>query len=106
MIRFHISNQADQKFATILNNKRVSFRFRYNPKIDRWSFDLSLDGKAILHGRRVVPGADLLAAFNFGIGKIFVHSVTGADPNRNNLPDAIVNIYQVSEEEYDAAMVA
>ena len=104
MISFDIIDQADQKFAVNLNNQRVTMRVRYNPISDRWSFDLSIDDEPVLHGRRIVTGVDLLAAFDFGIGAIFAHSETDAEPNRDNLINGTVTLYQASEDEINEAV--
>lgn len=105
MIQFKISTDPDQRFSLILNNKRVTFRFRYNTETDRWSFDIALDDVPVLTGRRVVTGVDLIAPFALGIGKLFaVENVPGAVPDRLGLPNGIVRFYQVSDEEYDAAV--
>ena len=104
MIQFSITDHADQKTATIINNKRVSIRFRYNPSIDRWAFDLSVDGEAVLHGRRIVTGSDLIAPFGLGIGRIFAHSATDAEPTRDNLINGTVKLHAATEEEISAAV--
>ncbi|GFO83031.1 MAG: hypothetical protein A49_26580 [Methyloceanibacter sp.] len=106
MIEFEIADQADQKFATTLNLQRVSLRLRYNPIIDRWSFDLSVDGEAVLHGRRIVTGVDLLAPFDFGIGVIFALPEGDAEPGRSELPDGRVKLYSAQDAEVDAAIAA
>lgn len=97
-------DSADQQFSTILNNRRVSFRFRYNPTSDRWSFDLSIDDLPVLMGKRVVLGVNLLATTDFGIGQLFAVPVTsGAVPNRDSLPARLVRLYWVADEELEAA---
>ena len=104
MIEFDISDEADQKFATILNFQRVSFRLRYNTTNDRWSFDLSIDGAPVLHARKIVTGIDLLAPFDFGIGVIFALAETNEDPGRNELPQGRVRLYHTTQDEIDAAV--
>lgn len=105
MIRFKVIDAADQQFAVILNNRRVTIRLWYNFSTDRWSFDLSIDDRPVIRGRRIVEGVDLLAAFpNIKLGKLFAHSPTGAAPNRSNLPAGIVNLYHVTDEEVDAVL--
>lgn len=99
-----ITDHADQKFSVSLDGIRVSMRLRYNPTTDRWSFDLSRDGNAILHGRRIVPGVDLLEAFDFGLGLIFCFSENGTEPGRNALPLGTVKLYHATQEEVDAAL--
>lgn len=107
MIRFQIIDAADQQFGAVLNRRRVTLRLRYNVRTDRWSFDLSIDNLPVLHGKRIVTGVDLLASFNFGIGKLFAWSlVPGAEPNRANLPNGNVGLYHVTDDEADAAISA
>lgn len=104
---FTITDHADQQFGTIINGSRVSLRLRYNPSNDRWSFDLSLDDKPVLQGRRVVTGVDLLAPFDFGIGVMFAAAVKpGSVPDRNALPEGNVRFYHATQEEVDAAISA
>ena len=104
MIEFDIADHADQKFATTLTGRRVSIRLRYNPSVDRWTFDLSIDGDAVLHARRVVPGVDLLAAFDFDIGAIFALPEKNEQPGRTELPEGRVKLFHATEAEIDAAM--
>jgi hypothetical protein len=100
---FNVTDHADQQFGTIINNRRVTFRLRYNQSNDRWSFDLSIDDQPVLHGRRIVTGVDLLAPFNLGLGKIIAAVVTpGAVPDRNALPAGEVRIYHLTEDEAEA----
>jgi len=104
MIRLQVIDAADQQFGAIFNRRRVTIRLRYNVTIDRWSFDLSIDDLPVLYGRRIVTGIDLLANFNFGIGQLFAWPmVDGAEPNRENLPNGNVRLYQVNDAEVEAA---
>lgn len=105
MIRFKIIDAADQQFATILNNRRVTIRLRYNTSSDRWSFDLSIDDTPVIRGRRIVEGIDLLAAFSgVNLGKLFAYSPTGAPPNRENLPAGKIGLYHVTDQELEAVL--
>jgi len=107
MIEFSVIDEADQQFATILNQRRVTIRLRYNTGIDRWSMDLSIDDQPVLHGRRIVTGVDLLAAFNFDIGVIFAFATAaGEDPDRDGLPNGLVRIYHTTEAEIADALAA
>ena len=106
MIQFDIADHADQKFATVLNGKRVSIRLRYNTFLDRWCLDLSVDGAAVLHGRKIVRGVDILAAYDFGVGIIIAGGPAGstAEPGRNDLHDGTMQLYHATQEELDAAI--
>lgn len=103
MKQFTVIDAADQQFGTILNNRRVTIRLRYNPTTDRWSMDLSIDDLPVLHGKRVTTGVDLLGAFSFGIGSIFAVATNAGDvPDRNGLPSGRVRLYHASEDEVEA----
>lgn len=104
MISFRITDNADQKFSKILNNRRVTFRLRFNHTSGRWSMDLAIDGDYVLHGRRIVPNVDLIEPFKFGIGVIFAYSHNGDQPGRQELVDGRVKIYQASEAEKNAVV--
>lgn len=107
MIEFSIIDEADQRFATILNQRRVTIRLRYNVSIDRWAMDLSIDDQPVLHGRRIVTGVDLLAAFDFGIGVIFAFATTaGGEPDRDGLPAGLVQLFHTTEAEIADALAA
>lgn len=102
MKQFTIIDAADQQFSTILNNRRVTFRIRYNVTTDRWSMDLSIDDLPILHGIRLVAGVDILAPFNLGIGHIYLLATSaGIDPDRDGLPSGLVRMYWLSDEEVE-----
>lgn len=102
MIEFSISDEADQQFSSVLDNRRVTIRLRFNVSTDRWNMDLSIDDQPVLTGRRIVTGIDLIAPFNLGIGAIFaLPENAGAKPDRNNLPRGIVRLYHASVSEVD-----
>ena len=105
MIRFSLTDAADQQFAAISDDgRRCTIRVRYNTWSDRWSFDLSIDDVPVLTGRRVVAGVDLLAPFDFGVGIIFAVPYTpGALPGRKELPAGDVRVYLATAAEYEAA---
>ena len=77
-----------QRFETSLMGQAVSFTLAFNAFTGRWSFGLEIAGVAVLSGRRLVPGVDLLAPFNLGLGKLVLvdWEANGAEPGRNELP--------------------
>jgi hypothetical protein len=108
MESFSITDAADQQFGAVLNRRRVTMRLRYNTTIDRWAMDLAIDDLPVLHGRRIVIGADLLRAFDFGIG-IVIAAAPGAkpeEPGRRQLVDGRVRLYHTTEDERDEAVSA
>lgn len=105
MIQFNIADHADQEFSAVLSQRRVTIRLRHNPIVDRWSFDIAVDGAPVLHGRRIVTGVDLLEPFELGVGAVFALS-EGAHhtPGRSQLPAGLVRLYHADEGELDAAI--
>jgi hypothetical protein len=104
MREFPIIDAADQQFTAILGGRRATIRLRYNVTVNRWMMDLAIDDAWILTGRRLVLNRDVLEAFDFGIGAIFVHSFTpGAEPGRKELPGGIVRMYHATEADIAAA---
>ena len=104
MREFPIMDHADQQFTAILGSRRATIRLRYNVTANRWMMDLAIDDAWVLTGRRLVLNRDVLAAFNLGIGAIFVHTFKeGAEPGRNELPGGIVRMYHATEAEMAAA---
>lgn len=102
MIIIPMIDSADQELGTIINNQRVTFRFRYNTTSDRWSVDVAIDDEYILYGRRLVTGVDILEPFDLGIGVMFVTGHSEFDePNRDNIANNFVNIYCFNREEMD-----
>lgn len=107
MIEIKVINEPKQKFSLLLNNRRVTFELWYNSALDRWMFDVSIDGAPVLAGRKIVTGIDLIKPFNFGIGAIFAMVETqGGEANRNGLPNGLVRLYHATKEEVDAAMAS
>lgn len=107
MIRFSIIDAADQQWGAILNNRRVTMRLWWNQIANSWSFDLAEDDLPLLTGRRVVLGADMLAAFNLDLGQIWALDFkTGAYPGRTELPAGDVRLYHVSDEEVEAYLAS
>lgn len=104
MIEIDILDESRQKFSLILSGQRVTMELMYSVLVDRWSFNLALDGEPVIHGRKMVCDVDLLAPFQLGIGGLFLHSDTGVEPNRQNLPLGLVKLYHVPQSELDAAV--
>lgn len=104
MIEFDISDQANQQFSVVLNNRRVTIKLWYSVFADRWSMDFSIDAEPVLTGRKIVEGVDLLAAFNLGVGVMFAFSESQSEPGRDQLPNGLVKLYHTSEEELNASV--
>lgn len=77
-----------QRLETYLSDTAVALELRYNETTTRWSMDLQIAGQTVLTGKRLVPGIDLLAPYQFGIGSLYLvdWEGQGGAPDRDALP--------------------
>jgi len=78
------SANAHQQFSVTIDNVYLTFTLNYLSYVDTpgWSMDITRDGLLIVAGAMLVPGADVTATYNAGIGR-FIFS--GAEPTLDNL---------------------
>ena len=100
MLEFKFSDSADQKLSVILNQRRVTLRFRENAQTDRLSLDVSIDGDPVMHGRKMLSGSNLLHPLNnqYNLGRLFVYSPWD-DPTLQAFVTGAVKLYYLTEEE-------
>ena len=105
MQEFTFIDASNQQFSAILNNRRCTLRFRWNPTARRWFFDLAIDDDWVLMGRRLVLGTDLLGAYNFNLGSLFlVNANEKADnqPGYQELIQGTVILYHATPAELES----
>ncbi len=101
-VEFKIIDAADQQFSAVLGRKRTTIRIRYNPSNNRWSLNVSIDDKPVLHGRKIVTGINLMAPFDFDVGLIFAGPEREdfyPEPGRTELIGGIVKLCHMTEED-------
>lgn len=93
-----------QAFTTTLSGKRCDFVLNFNAWVNRWSFDLAIDGVPVFSGRRIVTGIDLIAAFGFGIGSLIAvpWGSDPAQPGRTELPSGRVRLLHYDPDDDNA----
>ena len=98
MQRVRVADLPDQQLSIRTEDRRLTLRLRLNPLNDRWSFDMAVDDDWVIFGRRIVPGTDLLAAFDdLSVGMILAHETSPtAEPNRAGLVNGHVELYHVA----------
>lgn len=105
MLEFKITDEPNQRFSMILNNRRVTFRLWWSRVTDRWSFDLAIDDQPVITGRKIVNNVDLLRRFHLGIGSLFcVPIMFDAEPDRMGLPNGNCKLFHATQAEIDAAI--
>jgi hypothetical protein len=86
-----VTSEPFQRFRVELEDRLVEITLRYGSLRDRWSFDLSESGVALVSGQRFVGGTDLLRGHALRLGGLFVipkdtTDVDLIDPNGENFP--------------------
>lgn len=92
---FDIIDAPGQVFSTVVNNRKITIRLRYNTVSEHFSMDLSIDDVPVLTGRKVTSEVDLLQPFDFGIGSIFAADIDGKgrEPTLANFVSGITRLY-------------
>lgn len=89
-----VIDEPRQTLETYLGGKSIKLAINYNAFINRWSFDLWIDGVLMVAGRRLILGANLLRPFDLGIGGLHVFDwQEGSLPGRSELPSGACRIY-------------
>jgi hypothetical protein len=98
MIELTVIDHADQKFGAFFRNQRVTMRLRYNTVSERWSYDLALDDKWIIHGHRITNLTNVFRGYGLNLGVLFAYPATvGAEPGRRELPGRLVRLFHVDD---------
>ena len=87
--------------VTNVNQKRLGFHFKYSTMLNRWTFDLTVDGEVKLCGRTVVMQTNLFAPHGLSVGSLFAIDVSdrGAEPGLKELIDGSVRLVLLEEGE-------
>jgi hypothetical protein len=88
-----------QDFSVQINNHDCFFVVKYSRLIQRWSFNLSVDGVERIHGRLMVPESDLVKGYFLDIGEIktifWNTDNDGAEPNFEGFPSGTFRLIAV-----------
>lgn len=101
-----LADNAYQTFEAALNGLQTQWTFRYNGQSKRWYFDLVIDGKDVLTGRRIVLNTNLLgnlAGLGSSLGWLLAidYQDQGNVPGRYELPSRRVRLYHLTPDEVD-----
>lgn len=95
---------ADYRQSTIIDGREYLLRFYWNQRIGAWHLDVSdQDGDPIVHGLRLVLGADLfrnVVDSRLPPGHLFLldRSGTGLMPDINELGERVLLIYITDDD--------
>lgn len=86
-----------QRLETYLSDTAVALELLFNETTDRWSMNLQITGQTVLTGKRLVPGIDLFAPYQFGIGSLYLvdWEGLGGSPGRDALPSGQFRLWHV-----------
>lgn len=101
MKKFIITEDADQRFDVVLNNKRVVLRLWYNRMTERWDLSVYNGTEPLILGKRVIAGVDLVRGYGLDIGSIFA---LGEGQGRNAFTSGELALYHATSEEIEEAL--
>lgn len=89
-----VLDHPDQEFHVRSGDKDIKIKLLFNPSSNRWTFDLWINEKLMLAGRKLVAGIDLIAPYSFNIGHLYVIDTraNNNEPSRYNLPRGDVRL--------------
>lgn len=96
MKEFIVTDAADQQFAAVLNGRRLTLRLWWNHETDYWSLSIYEGETALMLGRRIVPGINLIRRYALGIGWIFAR---GEAKGRDAFNSGALRLYQADPGE-------
>lgn len=87
-----------QRLKTFLNGVDVALSLNWNDWLGRWSLDVEIDDETRVAGLRLVPGTDLVAGFNLGIGRLVLvdWAGRGGNPGRADLPSGTFRLISMA----------
>lgn len=96
MKEFIVTDAADQRFAAVLNGVRVTLRLWWNHETGFWSMSIYQGDTAMIVGRRIVPGINLLRRRDLGLGMIFA---LGEAKGRAAFTSGALRLYHATPDE-------
>jgi hypothetical protein len=87
MIEIPLTSKPEQLFSIVIKATKYDMRVILNSRTGNWSLDLAADGKDLVTGIALLPGADIFGQYNLdiGIGYIVNLENPGQDPSRDQL---------------------
>lgn len=99
--RIFLDANPSQQFSTVVDGVRVVFVFKYNTKIERFYFDMSVNDEFVLQGRTLVGDTDVLSGIStlsrqFGALVALDIDDKGRPPTLENIASGNVRVFMVS----------
>ena len=100
MIEIPLTSKPEQLFSIVINSTKYDMRVILNSRTGNWSLDLAADGKDLVTGIALLPGADIFGQYNLGIGIGYIINLEnpGQDPTRDEF-GKLSRLFILTEEE-------
>ena len=100
MIEIPLTSKPEQLFSIVIKDTKYDMRVILNSRTGNWSLDLSADGKDLVTGIALLPGADIFGQYNLDIGMGYIINLEnpGQDPSRDQF-GKLSRLFILTEEE-------
>ena len=100
MIEIPLNAKPEQLFSIVIKETKYDLRVILNSRTGNWSLDLSADGKDLVTGIALLPGADIFGQYNLNIGMGYIINLEnpGQDPSRDQF-GKLSRLFILTEEE-------
>jgi hypothetical protein len=100
MIEIPLNAKPEQLFSIVIKETKYDLRVILNSRTGSWSLDLAADGKDLVTGIALLPGADIFGQYNLDIGMGYIINLEnpGQDPSRDQF-GKLSRLFILTEEE-------
>jgi len=100
MIEIPLNTKPEQLFSIVIKETKYDLRVILNSRTGNWSLDLATDGKDLVTGIALLPGADIFGQYNLGIGIGYIINLESPrqDPTRDEF-GKLSRLFILTEEE-------
>ena len=100
MIEIPLNAKPEQLFSIVIKETKYDLRVILNSRTGSWSLDLAADGKDLVTGIALLPGADIFGQYNLDIGMGYIINLEnpGQYPSRDQF-GKLSRLFILTEEE-------
>ena len=100
MIEIPLNAKPEQLFSIVIKETKYDLRVILNSRTGSWSLDLAADGKDLVTGIALLPGADIFEQYNLDIGMGYIINLDNPrqDPGKDQFGN-LSRLFILTEEE-------
>ena len=100
MIEIPLNAKPEQLFSIVIKETKYDLRVILNSRTGSWSLDLAADGKDLVTGIALLPGADIFGQYNLDIGMGYIINLDNPrqDPSKDQFGN-LSRLFILTEEE-------